>query len=72
MDDNLKTVLLLIGLILAIVAFFCVPLLQLWALNTLFPILSIPYGFLQYLAMMVLNATWFYKPITQKVKLTKD
>lgn len=34
-----------------------------WSLNTLFPILSIPYGFLQWLAVIVMNLTIFGKTV---------
>ena len=34
------------------------PLAIIWALNTLFPILTINYGFFQWLAVVVLNLTW--------------
>ena len=34
------------------------PLAIIWALNTLFPILAINYGFFQWLAVVVLNLTW--------------
>lgn len=34
------------------------PLAIIWALNTLFPVLAINYGFFQWLAVVVLNLTW--------------
>ena len=34
------------------------PLTIIWALNTLFPLLAINYGFFQWLAVVVLNLTW--------------
>ena len=37
------------------------PLAIIWALNTLFPILAINYGFFQWLAVVVLNLTWLSK-----------
>lgn len=54
--------------VFAIVLIFSVaivfgPLAIIWALNTLIPTLSIPYGFLQWLAIVVLNLTWFFKPV---------
>lgn len=39
------------------------PLAIIWSLNTLFPILSIPYGFLQWLAVVVMNLTLFSKSV---------
>lgn len=37
------------------------PLAIIWSLNTLFPILAIPYGFLQWLSVVVMNLTLFSK-----------
>lgn len=37
------------------------PLAIIWSLNTLFPLLAIPYGFLQWLAVVVMNCTIFAK-----------
>lgn len=37
------------------------PLAIIWSLNTLFPLLAIPYGFLQWLAVIVMNCTIFAK-----------
>jgi hypothetical protein len=37
------------------------PLAIIWSLNTLFPLLAIPYGFLQWLAVVVMNLTIFGK-----------
>lgn len=42
------------------------PLAILWALNTLFPVLAIPYSFYNWLAVVVLNLTWMYKPLISK------
>lgn len=39
------------------------PLAIIWSLNTLFPILAIPYGFLQWLAVVVMNITVFGKAV---------
>jgi hypothetical protein len=51
-------------LIIAIVIFG--PFATVWALNTLFPILSIPYTFYSWLAVVVMNLTWMYKPTFSK------
>jgi multidrug efflux pump subunit AcrB len=51
-------------LIFAILAIIFVPLATIWSLNTLFPILSIPYTFYSWLAVM--NLTWMYKPTFKK------
>lgn len=42
------------------------PLAILWALNTLFPVLAIPYSFYSWLSVVVLNLTWMYKPSLSK------
>jgi uncharacterized BrkB/YihY/UPF0761 family membrane protein len=44
---------ILIALLLIIFA----PITTIWALNTLFPILAIPYNFWSWLAVIVLNVT---------------
>ena len=53
-------------LIFAILAIIFVPLATIWSLNTLFPILSIPYSFYSWLAVVVMNLTWMYKPNLKK------
>lgn len=47
-----------------------VPLAQIFALNTLFT-LSIPYVFKSWIAMLVVNVTFFYRPVVQKVKIVE-
>lgn len=42
------------------------PLAILWALNSLFPVLAIPYTFWNWLAVVVINLTWMYKPSVRK------
>ena len=42
------------------------PLAIIWSLNTLFPVLSIPYTFYSWLAVIVMNLTWMYKPTISK------
>jgi hypothetical protein len=51
-------------LIIAIIVYG--PLATIWALNTLFPVLSIPYTFYSWLAVIVMNLTWMYKPAISK------
>lgn len=54
------TIIGLIALVLAVILFVILwPLVLIFALNTLFPLLSIPYGFLTWLAMVVLNLGMF-------------
>ena len=58
--------------ILAILAFAALavifgPLLTLWAVNTLFPMLAIPYNFYSWLAVVLLNLT-----LRSSISLKKD
>lgn len=46
-------VVIVLAIIVAIVAFG--PLLTIWALNTLFPVLAINYGFFEWLAVIILG-----------------
>jgi hypothetical protein len=39
------------------------PLAIIWSLNTLFPILAIPFGFYQWAAVVLLNLTIFSKAV---------
>lgn len=48
-------------LVFAVLLIIFGPLAIIWSLNTLFPILAIPYGFLQWLAVVVMNLTLFNK-----------
>lgn len=41
-------------LVLVFIALLSTPLWIIWSLNILFPVLSIPYGFLQYMAVVLL------------------
>lgn len=61
-----STVTLITLLVLAVTVIILGPLATLWALNTLFPVLSIPYTFWSWLAVVVLNLTWMYKPTISK------
>ena len=56
-------------IILAILSIIFIPLALLWALNTLFPVLAIPYSFYSWLAVIVLDLTWIYKP---KLSIKRD
>lgn len=48
-------------LVFAVLLLIFGPLAIIWSLNTLFPLLAIPYGFLQWLAVIVMNLTIFGK-----------
>ena len=60
--DLLKVVgSVLLIIFIAAVTFFLIavgPLIVIWALNTLFPTLSIPYNFLTWLAVMIVCNIW--------------
>jgi hypothetical protein len=67
MTKQTKDILTIVSiLVLAILAIIFVPLATIWSLNTLFPILSIPYTFYSWLAVVVMNLTWMYKPNLKK------
>ena len=53
-------------LAVAILAIVFGPFAVLWSLNTLFPVLAIPYTFYSWLAVVVMNLTWMYKPNLKK------
>lgn len=42
------------------------PLAVIWSLNTLFPILAIPYNFYTWFAVVLLNLTWMSKSVIKK------
>lgn len=52
---------LIVGIILLIVFF---PFAILWSLNTLFPVLAIPYNFWTWLAVVALNLSWMSKSVS--------
>lgn len=67
MTKQTKDILTIVSfLTLTILAIIFVPLATIWSLNTLFPILSIPYTFYSWLAVVVMNLTWMYKPTIKK------
>ncbi len=68
MTKNTKDILTIVSvMIFAIIVIVFAPLAVIWSLNTLFPVLAIPVGFYQWLAVAVLNLTLF-----SKVALKKD
>jgi uncharacterized BrkB/YihY/UPF0761 family membrane protein len=46
-------------ILIALLLIIFVPIATIWALNTLFPILAIPYNFWSWLAVIILNTTLF-------------
>jgi cobalamin biosynthesis protein CobD/CbiB len=61
--DILST--LLFGTFLGLLIVFG-PLAVIWSLNTLFPILAIPYNFYTWFAVVLLNLTWMSKSVIKK------
>lgn len=57
----MKIFVFLAMMLICIAAVVFAPLAIIWALNTLFPVLAINYGFFQWLAVVVLNLTWARK-----------
>lgn len=55
----MKLALLVLGVVLTVIVG---PLLTIWALNTIFPSLSIPFTFWTWLAVAVLQFQLFYNP----------
>lgn len=53
---------MVLGFVLLVLTALVTPLAIIWSLNTLFSSLAIPYNIWTYLAVIVLNATWLYKP----------
>jgi len=62
MTKQNKDILTIVSILtLAILVIIFGPLATIWSLNTLFPILSIPYTFYSWLAVIVMNLTWMHK-----------
>lgn len=59
MDNTILKIALLALAIIIVIIFG--PIATIWALNTLFPALAIPYTFWTWLAMLVLSTGLFYK-----------
>jgi hypothetical protein len=63
-NKDIAAIVLLLTIAVVLIAFG--PLAIIWSLNTLFPVLSIPYSFYSWLAVIVMNLTWMYKPTISK------
>lgn len=61
--DIISTLLFITFIVLLIVFG---PLTVIWSLNTLFPILAIPYNFYTWFAVVLLNLTWMSKSVIKK------
>lgn len=67
MTKNNKDILSLL-FILAVAAAILIfgPLAILWSLNTLFPVLAIPYNFYTWGAVVIMNLTWMGKAVLKR------
>lgn len=61
---DIISTLLFIAFIVLLIVFG--PLAVIWSLNTLFPILAIPYNFYTWFAVVLLNLTWMSKSVIKK------
>ena len=58
MTKTTKDIITIVAVLaLAVLAVIFGPLATLWALNTLFPVLAIPYNFYSWLAVVLINLT---------------
>lgn len=62
--SDIFSIITYLAVIVMIIAFG--PLAVLWSLNQLFPVLAIPYTFWNWLAVVLLNATWMSKTVLTK------
>lgn len=62
---DIMTIVFILTLAILVIVFG--PFAVLWSLNTLFPVLAIPYTFYSWLAVVVMNLTWM-----AKVNIKKD
>ena len=58
-NKDILSLLFLLTLAIAILIFG--PLAILWSLNTLFPVLAIPFNFYTWAAVVIMNLTWMGK-----------
>lgn len=63
-NKDIAAIVLLLTIAVVLIVFG--PLAIIWSLNTLFPVLSIPYSFYSWLAVIIMNLTWMYKPTISK------
>ena len=62
MNKTTKDILKLTALLVLLITLVVIgPLAIIWSLNTLFPVLAIPFGFYQWAAVSILNTTVFAK-----------
>lgn len=64
MTKQTKDIMTIVALLtFAVLLIIFGPLAIIWSLNTLFPILAIPFGFYQWAAVVLLNLTIFSKTV---------
>lgn len=66
LSDKEKIVTIIALLIFIVLMIAIGPLVVIWSLNTLFPLLAIPYTFWTWLAVIGLNVTWMSKLAIRK------
>ncbi len=66
LSDKEKTVTIIALLVFVLLMIAVGPLIVIWSLNTLFPLLAIPYTFWTWLAVIGLNLTWMSKFAVRK------
>jgi hypothetical protein len=67
MTKQTKDIMTIVALLtFAVLLIIFGPLAIIWSLNTLFPILAIPFGFYQWAAVVLLNLTIFSKTVFTK------
>lgn len=67
MTKNTKDILSILSLLVfALVLIVVGPLAILWSLNTLFPVLAIPYNFYTWGAVVIMNLTWMGKSVLKR------
>lgn len=66
LSDKEKIMTIIALLVFVVLMIAIGPLVVIWSLNTLFPLLAIPYTFWTWLAVIGLNVTWLSKLAVRK------
>lgn len=67
MNYNTKSALVFVlVVVIVILTIIFGPLAVIFSLNSLFPVLAIPYNFYTWLSVVILNLTWMYNPTVSK------
>lgn len=72
MSNNSKVLVALIVLVLSVISIIGFPILYIWCLNTLFPVLAIPYTFSTWFAMVVVKVFLMGGAATAKISSSID